>query len=288
MLEIPKSQFSLGAKKTPPVPKPSPVVVPPIQTTQPVPIPKPVITPAPQPVIAPIQIFYQPPPATPPPVPVAPPPKPIPPKPKPIIPPPDPKIAAAKQAANQEKYATAKEKTFYGVGCVYELTKWLVSIAILISLIHFFVATIFIVDGRSMEPNFHSNEIIIADRWHYLFGTPKRGDVSVLKFPGDPEKTKYIKRIIGLPGENVIVKDGGVFINGKQLTEPYLPKDMQTLPNVNRTLGPTDYFLMGDNRSNSSDSRIWGFADKRFLIGKAWVVLWPKDSLGLVPVYQYY
>lgn len=193
-----------------------------------------------------------------------------------------PQMQAAQEAARQERISTVKEKAVYGVGCFYELTKWLIVVVIFISLIHFFVATIFIVDGQSMEPNFHSGEVIIANRWQYNFGKPTRGDTVVLKFPGDPEHKKYIKRIIGLPGENVIIQNSEVFINGEKLNEPYLPANTQTRPNVNRTLGPSDYFLMGDNRLNSSDSRVWGVAEKRYLIGKAWVILWPKEYIGKV------
>lgn len=192
-----------------------------------------------------------------------------------------------KDALNSERKAELGQKIVYGTGCFYELTKWLIGVVIFFSLIHFFVATIFIVDGVSMEPNFHTNELILADRWQYLFGEPERGNVVVLKFPGDPDHKKYIKRIIGLPGETVTIKGGEVFINDKKLTEVYLHAGMETLPNVNRKLGASDYFLMGDNRPNSSDSRIWGVADKRFLIGKAWVILWPFDHFGALTKYKY-
>jgi len=189
---------------------------------------------------------------------------------------------AVKDALRSEQQAVFKEKVFYNTGCLYELTKWLVVGVILVFMIHFFVATLIIVDGASMEPNFHTNEIVGINRWQYLFGTPERGDVTVIKFPGDPEHKKYIKRIIGLPGDTIIIQDGSVLINGQKINEPYLPADTKTSPNLKRTLKAKEYFLMGDNRSNSSDSRIWGVADKRYLIGKAWLVFWPKDDMGLV------
>lgn len=191
-----------------------------------------------------------------------------------------------KDALKSEKKAELKEKVVYGTGCFYELTKWLVVVVIFISLVHFFVATIFIVDGVSMEPNFHTNELIIVNRWQYIFGTPSRGDVVVLNFPGDPVHTKYIKRIIGVPGDTIKIRDGLVYLNGNLLKEPYLPTDTLTQPNVDRTLGTSDYFMMGDNRPNSSDSRIWGIADKRYLIGKGIVILWPFDKAGKIPVYK--
>ena len=138
---------------------------------------------------------------------------------------------AIDNALQSEKSAEIKEKAYYGAGCLYELTKWLIVGVILLSLIHFFVATLIIVDGLSMEPNFHTNEIIGVNRWQYLFGTPERGDVSVIKFPGDPEHKKYIKRIIGVPGDTVAISNGAVFINNKKINEPSLGQIMsQALP----------------------------------------------------------
>lgn len=167
------------------------------------------------------------------------------------------------------------QKFFYGGGCAYELTRWLIVFLVLGTLIHLFVGTIAIVEGSSMEPNFYSGQYVITDRWHYLFGQPQRGDAVVLRFPGDPEHVKYIKRIIGLPGDKIEIAQGNVFINGQKLEETYLPPGTKTYPELKRQLGETDYFLMGDNRNNSSDSRIWGFCPKRDLIGKAWYIIWP-------------
>lgn len=174
------------------------------------------------------------------------------------------------------------QKVLYGTGCAYELTRGLIILLVLGTLVHFYIATISIVEGSSMEPNFHSGEYLITDRWHYLFGEPQRGDAVILRFPGDPEHTKYIKRIIGLPGEKVEIKDGKVYINNRQLAEPYLPDKTITSPDLIRLLGDEDYFLLGDNRDNSSDSRVWGVCPKRDLIGKAWFVFWPLDSWGKV------
>lgn len=168
---------------------------------------------------------------------------------------------------------------FYGTGCFYELTKWVVIALIVLSLVHFFIATIAIVDGASMEPNFHTGDIIIINRFQFLFGQPGRGDATVLKFPGDPEHKKYIKRIIGLPGEKIEIKDSKVYINGRLLKESYIPDYFVTMPNVVRTLRAGEYFLMGDNRPNSSDSRVWGIAAKRFLMGKTWFELYPKPRI---------
>lgn len=178
-----------------------------------------------------------------------------------------------------------RERVIYGTGCIFELTKWLFVFIIAILMINFFVATIFVVEGLSMEPNFHTGEFIVADRWQYLFGKPQRGDAVTLKFPGDPEHKKYIKRVIGLPGETVTIMNGFVFINGKKLSEPYLAAGTVTLPNMSRVLAGDDYFLLGDNRDNSSDSRIWGVAPRRDLIGRAWIIIWPLKNFGFIPEY---
>lgn len=169
----------------------------------------------------------------------------------------------------------------YTTGCAYELTKWIVVTIIILTLTHFFVATLSIVDGISMEPNFASGEYLIIDRYQYNFGTPERGDAVVLKFPGDPDHKKYIKRIIGLPGERVEVKGGSVFINSKKLNESYIPSNVATLADkpINVVLPAEEYFIMGDNRYNSNDSRVWGTASRGFLIGKAWFEIFPKFKI---------
>lgn len=179
------------------------------------------------------------------------------------------------------------QKFFYGTGCAYELTKWIIILLVTGTLVHFFVGTLFIVDGESMEPNFHNGQYILVNRWQYNFGEPERGDVVVLRFPGDPEHKKYIKRIIGLPGEHVEIIDRYVYINGKKLTETYIPPGILTSPNVNRYLREDDYFLLGDNRYNSSDSRVWGICPKRDLIGKAWFTIFPFELSGKTPKITY-
>lgn len=186
---------------------------------------------------------------------------------------------------------TLGRQLFYAGGCFFELARGVILAAVGLVLIHLFVATIFVINGVSMEPNFHSGEMILVDRLSYLTGEPERGDVAVLKFPGDPEHKKYIKRIIGLPGETLEIKDGQFFINNERLIELYLPKDLITpvmVPGKTRwQLGPEEYFLVGDNRPNSNDSRTWDQADKRFLVGKAVFVLWPREESGFIPNVYY-
>ncbi len=182
-------------------------------------------------------------------------------------------------------------RLFYTSSCLFELAKGIILISLGIVLIHLFIATIFIVDGISMEPNFHTNQLILVNRWTYLFGTPERGDVVVLRFPGDPSHKKYIKRLIGLPGDTVELREGHIAVNGQIVEEDYLPADLITpvmIPGkTSWELESGDYFLVGDNRPNSNDSRTWDAANKRFLIGKAVLVMWPPATAGLVPKETY-
>lgn len=180
-----------------------------------------------------------------------------------------------------------QEKLTYSTGCFYELTKWLAVLVIALTLVHFFVATVFIIEGISMEPDFFNGEAIIANRFQYTFSKPDHGDVAMLKFPGDPEHKKYIKRIVGLPDDTIEIKNGAAILNGKTISEPYLSTGVKTLPDMQITLKDDEYFLMGDNRPNSNDSRVWGVANKRHLIGKAWFVIWPTTDFGKVKKYSY-
>jgi signal peptidase I len=144
----------------------------------------------------------------------------------------------------------------------------------------------FVVDGSSMEPNFHTGQLLIVNRLAYRFGTVERGDVIVFRFPGNTADD-YIKRVIGLPGETVAVRDGEVYVDGNLLEESYLAPDT-TLPYGGEWVVPADnYFVMGDNRPHSSDSRSWGMLGKEFVIGKSWISYWPPQYWGVVPHYSY-
>jgi len=152
--------------------------------------------------------------------------------------------------------------------------------------IRFFVAEPFLVDGASMDPNFATNDYLIVDELTYKFETPQRGDVVVLKPPFD--LTKYfIKRIVGLPGERIVVSDRQTRIYNKEhpdgfiLDEPYVKFGSDKTTDT--TLGPTDYFVMGDNRDVSFDSRSWGALPRTDIVGRAFVRLYPFQKLGLFP-----
>ncbi|MDO8577371.1 MAG: signal peptidase I, partial [Candidatus Wildermuthbacteria bacterium] len=141
-----------------------------------------------------------------------------------------------------------------------------------------------IVRGYSMVPNFHKGEYINVDELSYRFlGEPSRGEVIVFKFPGDTSQ-KYIKRVIGLPGEDVEIKEGKVYVsrNGEPvlLQEPYLGPEETTGGFTSLTLKDNEYFVMGDNREFSSDSRRWGVLPREDIIGKALIRVFPFQDFA--------
>lgn len=144
------------------------------------------------------------------------------------------------------------------------------------------------VKGQSMDPNFEDGEYLLTDKISYKVGAPKRGNVIIFAAPPN-ERDDFIKRIVGLPGETVSLQDGKILINGEPLIEPYIPTNIETFPGAylaegeQVSLGPDDYFVLGDNRSHSSDSRAWGPIKKEHIVGKAWLVYWPPDSVRVIP-----
>ncbi len=145
----------------------------------------------------------------------------------------------------------------------------------------------FNIDGMSMEPNFHNRELVLVDKWSYLFHPPNRGDVVVFVSPPVPTQD-YIKRVIGLPGDVVSVIGTRVIVNGKTLNETYIAPQNQGNPDapiVNLLIPPNDYFVLGDNRADSYDSRAWGCVPSVNLIGRASLIYWPlgQNNDGLPP-----
>jgi signal peptidase I len=141
----------------------------------------------------------------------------------------------------------------------------------------------FKIDGNSMEPNLHHAEYVIVDRVSYRLGAPQRGDVVVFTRDGDPKD--YIKRVIGLPGETIAVSNGTVYIDGQLLNEPYVAPAGGAYPA--RRLDTDEYFVMGDNRGNSTDSRTFGPIRPDGIVGRAWIVYWPPAEWAVVPGYTY-
>ncbi|MBN1778786.1 MAG: signal peptidase I [Candidatus Buchananbacteria bacterium] len=167
----------------------------------------------------------------------------------------------------------------------WEILKIVVISLVIIVPVRYFLIKPFYVKGASMEPNFHDYQYLIIDELTYRFNAPQRGDVVVFRYPVDPNQY-FIKRVIGLPGEEVKIKNGLVTIINAQhpagvvLNEPYLPFGLQTNHDLDVSLDAQHYFLMGDNRPNSLDSRIFGPVDGNHIIGRVLLRGWPIDKIG--------
>lgn len=154
--------------------------------------------------------------------------------------------------------------------------------------VYIFLFRPFEVNGQSMYPTFHNGELVLTNLISLKTGLPQRGDVVVMQAPDDPEKD-YIKRVVGMPGDSVMLKDGDVYVNNRKLDEgAYLASDVKTSGGAFISNGqtvfvpPGEYFVMGDNRPNSKDSRALGFIKQTALIGKSFFVYWPPDRMKLV------
>jgi signal peptidase I len=141
----------------------------------------------------------------------------------------------------------------------------------------------FIVQGPSMEPTFADNQFLIVSRVHYLLGEPGRGDIVVFHYPGNVEQD-YIKRVIGLPGDTVEIRDTLIYINGEPLDEPYINEPCTPNQCADETwvLGPDEYFVLGDNRNRSRDSRNFGPVSREYIVGEVMIRYWPPEEWGLV------
>ena len=156
--------------------------------------------------------------------------------------------------------------------------------ALLLLLAIFFTLSSFSVEGSSMEPTIHDGQSAIKIKAAYWFGDPQRGDVIIGNHPD--EGYGLIKRVIALPGEWVQVTRDHVYINGEPLEEPY--SQGRNNPIYSRTQVPENsYFVMGDNRNHSTDSRSWGMMPRENITGKAWLIYWPLGDWHLIPGYSY-
>lgn len=148
------------------------------------------------------------------------------------------------------------------------------------------------IKGDSMQPNFPNGEYLVTDKLTYRFRNPIRGEVVVFEAPGTNGE-EFIKRIIGLPGEKVSIRSSKVHINGRPLVESYLSDQLRTSPGAflkdqqEITVPEGEYFVLGDNRPASSDSRSWGFVSKNKITGRAWVVYWPPQQTRWVKEVEY-
>lgn len=177
---------------------------------------------------------------------------------------------------------------------IWEIAK-IVIIALLVVLpIRYLVFQPFFVKGDSLEPNFSDGDYLIIDEISYRFRDPQRGEVIVFKYPNDPSQ-RYIKRIIGLPGETIEIKDGQVMVyrQGEEKAEEaldesdYLSSTVSTSGNLNLTLQEEEYFVLGDNRPVSSDSRRWGTLPRENIIGRVLARLWPFVAFAKIEAPSY-
>ncbi len=186
------------------------------------------------------------------------------------------------ESAEHEPTETKQEGA---VAFVWDLVKVLVVSLGIVLLVHNYIAQPFIVTGASMEPNFHTGEYLIIDDLSYHTGDPKRGDIIVFKYPKDTSQY-FLKRIIGLPGEKVRIEaDGSVVVFNSEHSEGWKLEENKYLPNENITfpagapqtiqLGSQEYYVLGDNRAVSSDSRYWGPVPKKNIVGRVFVRAFP-------------
>ena len=139
------------------------------------------------------------------------------------------------------------------------------------------------VEGISMEPSLHEGQFVVVNRIAYRWNEAERGDIIVFRFPLNPSR-RFIKRVIGLPGNTVTIRGGDVYIDGQILDEPYLAATPRY--DGEWVIGPDELFVLGDNRNNSSDSQNWGPLPMEEIIGKAVLVYWPPSEAGLIPHYD--
>ena len=140
----------------------------------------------------------------------------------------------------------------------------------------------FIIIGSSMEPQFHEGQRLLISKIAYTFSEPERGDVIIFEPPDKPDSAHLIKRIIALPGDTIEITDGVVYINEKAIDEPYI-KAAPSYTMKCEEIPEGEYFVLGDNRNNSTDSHVWGTVPRENIIGKAWLSIWPP---GVAPNYN--
>ena len=176
-----------------------------------------------------------------------------------------------------------KESVWYQV---FDLVRFVIICLAIVIPVRIFIAQPFIVEGDSMIPTFQDKNYLIVDQLSYRFSDPQRGDVIVFKYPNDPKRF-FIKRIIATPGDTISF-DGKIisitneeYPDGLILEEPYIAREV--FHSETTMLEEDQYYVMGDNRSNSSDSRVWGPLDESFITGRAWLRLWPMSKISAHP-----
>lgn len=179
-----------------------------------------------------------------------------------------------------------------GLGCLFEIVETLVLTLVIFFVIQNFVAQPYRVQQQSMEDTLQPGEYVLVDKLTPRFNDYSRGEVVVFTPPDtfpQPDGTPFIKRVIGLPGDEISIRDGSVFVNGAKLDEPYVKGGItEPPPGQDRWVIPADeFFVMGDNRSNSADSRVFGPVPHDVIIGRAWLRYWPLDTFGVLETPSY-
>jgi signal peptidase I len=188
---------------------------------------------------------------------------------------------------------TADLVTRRPLGCLFEIVETLVLTLIIFFVIQTFVAQPYRVEQQSMERTLEPDQYVLVDKLTPRFDAYSRGDIVVFEPPeawvqGGP-RTPFIKRVIGMPGETIEVKDGAVYVDGTRLEEPYL-YDLQPTTANDQTrwvIGAGELFVMGDHRAASADSRAFGPIQQTSVIGRAWLRYWPISTLGILPTPEY-
>jgi signal peptidase I len=162
-----------------------------------------------------------------------------------------------------------------------ELLETILPALLIALLINVFVGQATRVEGQSMEPNLHSEQRLVVEKLSYRFHGPQRFDIVVLKMPDQGEEL-LIKRVIGLPGETVEIRDGQVYVDGNLLEEPFIDASTHPGRDSKITVPPLHVYVMGDNRDRSNDSRSFGPVPIDNVIGRAWFSYWPPDQIGFI------
>lgn len=194
-------------------------------------------------------------------------------------------VGVESAAATQAGTAPAGAQTAQAQPSTWTMVRELIETVVLSLIIFLLIRQVvqnYRIENHSMEPNFYEGQFVLVNKLAYRLGQPSRGDVIVFHNPRNTNED-YIKRIIGLPGDTVEVHDAAVYINGEKLTEDfphnYIPPG-EYMPPV--TVGDGQLFVMGDNRPNSSDSRVFGPISQDLAVGKAWLRIWPLNKFGIV------
>lgn len=168
-----------------------------------------------------------------------------------------------------------------------EIIRFSIIALLIVVPVRMFIAQPFIVSGNSMKETFHNGEYLIVDQVSYQLHSPERGDVIVFRYPRDPSKF-FIKRVIGIPGDSLTIEGSDISIvnathpEGFTLNEPYV-KSMKPGVTIAEKLGDREYFVMGDNRDESSDSRVWGVLQEERIVGRAYLRLYPPQVISVLP-----